>query len=347
MFATGDLEIFSVRADGSGRQQLTHHRGEGDLGPAISPDGERVAFIRGQFETVGKVIVARRDGSRQRRIFTGAYDVTWSPDGAALAVAHGGVAIFRDDGSQVRRLHLRLDVLHLSWSPDGKLLALSAHAGAQANIYTVRPDGRGLRVVVRAPEGTNAWNPRWSPAGDRIVFREVENCRGAETCSGPSFITVVDADGSRKQRLTTGSMPAWSPDGSQIAYGDDDLMLHILQLGNGSSRAVAAVPGSVQDLDWQTLCTLRGSAGRDRLTGRASSDVVCGLRGDDTILGGRGSDRLFGQDGNDRFRTWDGEFDIVGCGPGRDSAVTDPGDRVGLDCEQVSRRYALAPLAHE
>jgi hypothetical protein len=35
----------------------------------------------------------------------------------------------------------------------------------------------------------------------------------------------------------------------------------------------------------------------------------------------------------------DGEFDVVGCGPGRDRVVADRGDLVGVDCERVSRAF--------
>jgi hypothetical protein len=34
----------------------------------------------------------------------------------------------------------------------------------------------------------------------------------------------------------------------------------------------------------------------------------------------------------------DGEFDIVGCGPGRDSFVADATDHVGRGCELVQRQ---------
>jgi Ca2+-binding RTX toxin-like protein len=63
-----------------------------------------------------------------------------------------------------------------------------------------------------------------------------------------------------------------------------------------------------------------------------------GLGGNDEITGGAGRDRLFGEDGADRILAQDGEFDVVGCGAGRDSVVADSSDLVGLDCERVSRR---------
>jgi hypothetical protein len=51
----------------------------------------------------------------------------------------------------------------------------------------------------------------------------------------------------------------------------------------------------------------------------------------------RDVDRLFGQQGDDRIDARDGGFDGVGCGPGRDVALADRADLVGVDCERVVR----------
>ena len=63
-----------------------------------------------------------------------------------------------------------------------------------------------------------------------------------------------------------------------------------------------------------------------------------GLGGADRITGGRGRDRLFGGEDNDTIDARDGSFDVVGCGPGHDTVVTDRIDLVGVDCERVTRR---------
>ena len=125
------------------------------------------------------------------------------------------------------------------------------------------------------------------------------------------------------------------PDGRAIAYYNDEIDptgLKVLPLG-GSARRIA--PNWVP-FDWPPVCGLRGGPRGDRLQGSHRADLVCGLGGNDDHRP-RGSDRLFGEDGNDRFYARDGEFDVVGCGAGRDSVVADRGDLVGRDCERVSR----------
>jgi hypothetical protein len=93
----------------------------------------------------------------------------------------------------------------------------------------------------------------------------------------------------------------------------------------------------------RTRCTIRGTAGNDRLSGTARKDVICGLGGNDRIrarggndvvrggagkdrlYGGRGNDRLYGSSGNDLARGQSGRDRVVG-GRGRDRLYGDSGN---------------------
>jgi len=96
-------------------------------------------------------------------------------------------------------------------------------------------------------------------------------------------------------------------------------------------------------------CTIRGTAGNDRLTGTVGKDVICGLGGNDVIKGGHGNDRLvggtgrdrlFGGAGRDRLVARDGQRDRLSGGGGRDRADADRGkDRV-RGVERVNGRPA-------
>ncbi len=80
--------------------------------------------------------------------------------------------------------------------------------------------------------------------------------------------------------------------------------------------------------------TIRGGRGNDRLSGGGGNDLLLGGPGRDRLNGGRGRDVLEGGAGRDRLEARDGKRDRVGCGPGRDTAVVDRGDRV-RGCENV------------
>jgi hypothetical protein len=82
---------------------------------------------------------------------------------------------------------------------------------------------------------------------------------------------------------------------------------------------------------------LRGTVGSDVMSLRGGNDRGDGAGGDDRIYGGSGHDVLLGRFGNDVLRARDGLRDRIRCGPGVDRVVADALDRVGADCEFVSR----------
>jgi Ca2+-binding RTX toxin-like protein len=98
---------------------------------------------------------------------------------------------------------------------------------------------------------------------------------------------------------------------------------------------------SLADVLWGTrrADVLLGGRGNDRLSGGAGNDRLSGGAGNDRLVGGPGRDRLDGGAGRDTLDAHDrASGDIVTCGPGRDVAIVNRGDRVARDCERVVRR---------
>jgi hypothetical protein len=93
-----------------------------------------------------------------------------------------------------------------------------------------------------------------------------------------------------------------------------------------------------------------GGPGPDRLRGTERSDVLHGLGGNDHLSGRGGADLLVGGVGRDRLVAGPGadavavEADVardaVSCGAGRDVVTAELVDRVGRDCEIVSRQVS-------
>ncbi|MEO5575060.1 MAG: sialidase family protein [Gaiellaceae bacterium] len=85
----------------------------------------------------------------------------------------------------------------------------------------------------------------------------------------------------------------------------------------------------------------------------AARPAIVGTPRADVLLGRDGSDRIDARGGNDRIAVeYDGGFDNVSCGPGRDIVSADLRDRVRTDCEVVGRRihrdrYANPESQHE
>jgi TolB protein len=136
-----------------------------------------------------------------------------------------------DGGNEVQLTHAVVPTFESApaWSPDGSRIAFarvdvtSGFDHPRAAIYTIRPDGAGLRKL--ADGGVE---PDWSPDGMRIAYTSIRDSFGRtcfEECSPSGEIYVMDADGSDQRRLTRTEAddraPAWSPDGRFIAFVSD------------------------------------------------------------------------------------------------------------------------------
>ena len=80
-------------------------------------------------------------------------------------------------------------------------------------IYAIRPNGTGLRTIVRAnaPAG-----PSYSPGGRRLVFTTYPDRLRIER----NTLEVVRADGTRRRRLAKRGdhWPHWSPNGRRLVF---------------------------------------------------------------------------------------------------------------------------------
>lgn len=98
------------------------------------------------------------------------------------------------------------------WSPDGKAIAFESTRDGTFAIYTIRPDGTGLRRLTNG--GIDDEQPRWSRDGRRIVFVSGRD--------GHLQVYVMRADGSGQRRVTNGAPidydPSFSPDGKKVVF---------------------------------------------------------------------------------------------------------------------------------
>jgi TolB protein len=170
----GIANIWVMDADGSNRVPLTASEGEtlDDYHPAWSPDGERIAFVRGVTPPGedGRLWLIDADGSNAR-VLPDAPLVTfpvWSPDGDRIAFTTGDWP----DAVRTQILDLKtgavtdvIAAIQPRWSPDGTRLLVSLIDGGFGILDVDAPD----RVEMLRSTG---WATAWSPDGERILFND-------------------------------------------------------------------------------------------------------------------------------------------------------------------------------
>jgi len=298
-----------------------------------SPSGDRLAV-----RTTGDLMLFSASGTRLWTISgnaNGLQDVAWSPAGDLIAARFGReILILMPDRTPVATIELQPSTLEsletgLSWSPNGRLLAVGGGV-----IY----DRDGQPAGRYAPPSTSAAvaaDPRWTPDGTAIVFRQAP-------------ARVVNARYSQYLVLGTADLYVWeATDSAPVALtstpqlDESDVVFRPGHAGGTAGKASSCfeqgTPGNdVIYGDGDEDLFLMG-AGNDVVYARGGNDLVFGGAGNDRLLPGRGRDLVFGNRGNDRILARDRQRDGIAGGPGFDRAWVDRRDAVS-GVERVYRR---------
>lgn len=173
-----------------------------------------IAFTSNAFQLLA-ILVVNPDGTGLRNLTPdGEFesDPTWSPDGRKILFLRDGQLYVMDaDGSGRVNVAGGLGISEHRWSPDGRMIAyVDVRAEGDDvfdDLWVMQADGSGkVRLVEKA------FNFSWSRDG-RVVYTSVADL-------GDVHLRIIKADGSGDSRLTNRAafQPAWSPDGTRIAF---------------------------------------------------------------------------------------------------------------------------------
>ena len=235
----------------------------GDTLSALSPDGTRVAFLRGKGVGFADVHVAALDGSDVRRLTHGQGQIRgldWRADGSAVVVSAGTAF-----AGEFRLWSVEVATSAITWLPTRGKRSLhpSIAAATGALVYAEETYHRHLVQTHLGSEAgaspppsafarssASEYDAHHSPTGNRVAF--------VSTRSGHPEVWVCDRDDGAARRVTSFGgahveFLQWSGDERFLAFDattDARSAIHIADVERGTTRALTDSSSNEVLLGW-------------------------------------------------------------------------------------------------
>jgi Tol biopolymer transport system component len=231
--ATGEEQTFTVDPDGSDFTLLANNSEAGQW----SYDGTRIALFEGYVDFDSGVFTSLNLDTQYPDLFLPCG--VWSPNDKRLACEGFGLTdpslngiytVRSSDGGDLQRVTFDPggDDCPSDYSPSGNRIVFTRANETTYALYTVRPDGSGLRQISSPGLNFNFCNGSWSPQGNEILLSahqpnlDYHSSMWVLHANGTGLrqIPVADCGGLNADPEGVGCFnPSWSPDGQKIVFG--------------------------------------------------------------------------------------------------------------------------------
>lgn len=174
--SNGTSDLYKIDLQDGTKTAITNGpRGAANYEPAISPDGQTVAFSSDRGGRPMIYTMPIDGGTPQRLTFAGYYNASpaWSPDGKKIAFAsavdkHFEIFVMDSNGKNLQRLTssrkangTAADSEDPSFSPDGRFIMFRSNRTGTNQIYVVGLDGKNEYRI--SFDNFSYERPQWSP----------------------------------------------------------------------------------------------------------------------------------------------------------------------------------------
>jgi len=254
-------------------------------GPAISPKGDKIAFLSDKSGYFDIYLMSAIDGKMISKLVSGQQTanleelhwlragISWSPDSkhivfAAKAGSEDALHIVDVKKRKIVQEHrFGLDgVFTPSWSPDGENIAFMGIQNGNGDIYSFNIATQELTQIT--DDVFSDIQPQWSPDGKTIAFVSDRGDLYDENNIPADFdiytedysqkdIYIIDVETKKLKRITNTNAleasPVFSPSGSKLAYTSDEsgiYNIYIYDLESGMNYPITDVLTGIFNLSW-------------------------------------------------------------------------------------------------
>ena len=235
-----------------------------DIDPALSPDGQMVAFASNRDGQWDLYVLELLTGETHRLTATPEYEASpsWSPDNQWLACER-----YQDENLEIAIVSLvnkEQEIIYLTqepasdhspaWAPDGRHVAYVSNRAGDSDIWLADLDKTGedrIQNLSRTPGATES-QPVWTLDGHFLAW--------ATSAQNISYSGIYVWDAIQPERAAVwigeGDLPAWNSDGDKltaILHTPNQEYLTTYALEGDLLLQPVPLPGPVRGVSWPNL----------------------------------------------------------------------------------------------